>query len=93
MMIGLLSVKRTSRRVLRPAKGKRQKKTAAKGKPLFNKEKELQRSIAQIQKLEEEQEELYALLSDAALYKKDPEEVARVQIRSESVEDELFKAY
>ena len=79
--------------MLRPAKGKRQKKTAAKGKPLFNKEKELQRSIAQIQKLEEEQEELYALLSDAALYKKDPEEVVRVQIRSESVEDELLKAY
>lgn len=77
----------------REAQAKRQEKPADKRKRLRDEARELKCVVAQIQKLEKEQDELYALLADAAFYQKDPKEVVKVQVRSESVEDELLEAY
>jgi len=69
------------------------KKSVVKGKLSFKEEKELERLPLQIEKLEEEQEKLYALLADLAFYQRDPKEVVQTKARAEVVADELLKMY
>ncbi|MDD3374412.1 MAG: ATP-binding cassette domain-containing protein [Candidatus Omnitrophica bacterium] len=59
----------------------------------FNEQKELEKLPNQIQKLEEEQEKICALISDIGLYQKDPQKAVAAQIRSKVIVDELSKAY
>ena len=75
------------------SQSKNSSKSSAKRKLSFKEKEELKRLPDQIQKLEGEQEELYALLADVAFYQKDPKEVARVQARDESIVDELLELY
>ncbi|MCK5083122.1 MAG: ATP-binding cassette domain-containing protein, partial [Candidatus Omnitrophica bacterium] len=75
------------------SQSKNSSKSSAKRKLSFKEKEELKRLPDQIQKLEGEQEELYALLADVAFYQKDPKKVARVQARDESIVDELLELY
>jgi ATP-binding cassette subfamily F protein uup len=59
----------------------------------FKEERELEALPLKIEKLELEQEEIFALLSDINFYQKDPQEIARVNARSEDLADELLKVY
>ena len=75
------------------SQSKNSSKSSAKRKLSFKEKEELKRLPDQIQKLEGEQEELYALLADVAFYQKDPKKVARVQARDEFIVDELLELY
>jgi ABC transport system ATP-binding/permease protein len=74
------------------------KETVVREKPItqrklsFKEERELERLPAGIEKLEAEQEELYALLADIHFYERDPKEIARTKARLETLEDELLRA-
>lgn len=59
----------------------------------FKEKKELEDLPLIIEKLEAEQEEIFALLADVSFYQKDPKEIARVNTRSEALAEELLKAY
>jgi len=59
----------------------------------FKEERELEDLPAKIEKLEAEQEEIFALLADVSFYQKDPKEIARVNARSEALAEELLKVY
>ncbi len=74
-------------------------KPVKKEKPLvprkltFKEQRELESLPAKIEKMEEEQKELYRLLADFAFYQGDPAEVARVRARSVALSEELAQAY
>jgi ATP-binding cassette subfamily F protein uup len=59
----------------------------------FKEKQELQDLPARIEKMEAEQEKLYTLLADINFYKGDPKEVDEAEARSESLGEEIFKAY
>ncbi len=59
----------------------------------YKEEMERQRLPAEIERLEEEQEKLYALISDITFYQRDPKEVSQTQARADEVADQLLKAY
>ena len=59
----------------------------------FKEERELEGLPLRIEKLEDEQEEIFSLLADINFYHKDPQEVARVNARSETLAQELLEAY
>lgn len=70
-----------------------QKKSPAKRKLSFKEQRELEGLTARIEKLETEQEEIYALLADTSFYQRPPLEIARTKTRLESLEDELLAAF
>lgn len=80
-------------------KVKVEKKPAKKKKPpsprklTFKEQRELDGLPLKIEKLEQEQEELYTLLADIAFYQRAPEEIAKVKARSEFLSEEIEKAY
>jgi len=59
----------------------------------FKEEKELESLPLKIEKLEAEQEEIFALLADVSFYQKDPKEISRVNLRSETLAQELLESY
>lgn len=59
----------------------------------FKEQKELESLPEQIQRLEEEQEKICALLADVSFYQKDPKEVSTVQARDEAIVDKLLELY
>jgi len=59
----------------------------------FKEERELEGLPLRIEKLEAEQEEIFAVLSDVSFYQKDPKEIARVNARSEVLAQELLEVY
>jgi len=59
----------------------------------FKEQRELDSLPSLIEKMEAEQKELYALLSDFNFYQKDPADVAKTKARSEFLSNELEKAY
>ena len=59
----------------------------------YKEQRELEALPAKIEKLEEEQAKLVALLSDISFYQQDPREAARIQVRSEAVAEELLEVY
>ena len=59
----------------------------------FKEQKELEELPVKIEQLENEQENIFALLSDVSFYQKDQSEVNRVQARSEELSEELLKVY
>jgi len=59
----------------------------------FKEERELEGLPLKIEKLESEQEEIFALLADINFYQRDPKEVERVNARSETLAQELLEAY
>ena len=59
----------------------------------FKEERELESLPVKIEKLEVEQEEIFALLADINFYQKDPKEITRVNERSESLAQELLESY
>lgn len=69
------------------------KKSSTKRQLSFKEEKELKRLPSQIEKMEEEQEKLYALMADSAFYQKPPQEIVKVQDRAEAIVDDLMRAY
>jgi ATP-binding cassette subfamily F protein uup len=59
----------------------------------FKEERELEALPGKIEKLELEQEEIFALLADINFYQRDPKEIARVNARLEALAQELLEAY
>lgn len=59
----------------------------------YKEQRELELLPQQIQKLEAEQENLYARLADISFYQKDPKEVAQAQTRADEISEELLKLY
>jgi len=59
----------------------------------FKEERELESLPLKIEKLEDEQEEIFALLADINFYQKSPEEIQRVNSRAEAVGQDLLEAY
>jgi ATP-binding cassette subfamily F protein uup len=58
----------------------------------FNEQKELEGLPLEIEKLEAEQNALYALFADLNFYQRSPEEIAKAKARSEELSSELDKA-
>ncbi|MBU4303295.1 MAG: ATP-binding cassette domain-containing protein [Candidatus Omnitrophica bacterium] len=56
-------------------------------------QRELDNLALEIEKMEAEQKQLYALLADFKFYEKDPAEIASTKARSEFLSNELAKAY
>ena len=70
------------------------KKNSPKPRKLsFKENKELEELPQIIEKLEQEQKEIFTTLSDAGYYKKDPKEIESTQARSEQIEKEISNAY
>ena len=46
-----------------------------------------------IEKLETEQKQIYALLTDVSFYQKDPKDIAATKARLKAIDDELQAAY
>jgi ATP-binding cassette subfamily F protein uup len=59
----------------------------------FKEERELENLPLKIEKLEAEQEEIFTLLADINFYQRAPQEIQRVNSRSEAVAQELLEAY
>lgn len=59
----------------------------------FKEEKELAGLVIDIEKLETQQQELYALMADEDFYKQSAPEIKRAQEKLEEVEDALLKAF
>ncbi|NIX15954.1 MAG: ATP-binding cassette domain-containing protein [Candidatus Dadabacteria bacterium] len=59
----------------------------------FKENKELEELPQIIEKLEQEQKEIFSTLLDADYYKKDPKEIEATQSRSEEIEQEISNAY
>lgn len=59
----------------------------------FNEQRELEKLPLRIEKLEAEQNNLYALFSDITFYQKDPKEVAEAKARLEAVGIEIKEAF
>ncbi len=59
----------------------------------YKEQQEIDRLPSKIEKLEEEQKAIYALLADFSFYQRDPEEVSQTKARSATLSDELQKAY
>lgn len=59
----------------------------------FKEEKELTSLPERIEKLENEREELFRLMSDAEYFKKTPAEMSKAKTRLETIEEELISAY
>lgn len=59
----------------------------------FKEERELERLPAKIEKLEEEQEEICALMADVTFYQKDPHEITRLRTRLDEIADDLLLSY
>ncbi|NIT12722.1 MAG: hypothetical protein GTN99_00275 [Candidatus Dadabacteria bacterium] len=59
----------------------------------YKEQKELEELPRLIEKLEQEQIEIFNILSDTDYYKKDPNEVESTQLRSEELEQTISNAY
>ncbi len=59
----------------------------------FKEQRELDNLSSVIEKIEDEQREIYALLADFNFYQKDSAEIAKTKARLEFLSDELEKAY
>jgi ATP-binding cassette subfamily F protein uup len=59
----------------------------------FKEKHELEAFPGKIEKLEAEQKELYAALTDTNFYQKDPKDIAKAKNRLTTLEDELHAAY
>lgn len=78
---------KSNKEIIRP-------KTQAPAKKLsFNQQREINSFPALIEKMEAEQKEIFALLSDQNFYKKNPGDIAKVKARSEFLAGELKKIY
>jgi len=66
---------------------------STKRKLSYKEERELETLPAKIEKLEIEQEKIYALLADISFYQRDPKEVVSTKARLESIEEELSRNY
>ena len=88
--------KRNKPKETKPAtepQAKSPKRSPVKHKLSFKEKKELERLPEQIQKLEEEQDGIYALMGEPGFFKGDPKEIARARDRAEAIIDELLKVY
>jgi ABC transport system ATP-binding/permease protein len=59
----------------------------------FKESKELGGIERKIEKLEQEQQEVFAFLSDPETYRKSPEKIAEAKARSEELKEEIISAY
>ncbi|MBU4252416.1 MAG: ABC transporter ATP-binding protein, partial [Candidatus Omnitrophica bacterium] len=69
------------------------KKPVVARKLISGEQRELDNLASEIEKMEAEQKQLYALLADFKFYEKDPAEIASTKARSEFLSNELAKAY
>jgi len=56
-------------------------------------ERELERLVQKIQKLEDDREAIHTLMAEPNFYQKDPQEITKVKIKLELLEDELLEAF
>ena len=68
-------------------------KSLVRRKLSFKEQRELETLPQKIEKLELEQEELYALMADITFYQKDPKEVSQKKSWLETIESELLRSY
>lgn len=68
-------------------------KPREKKKLSYNEERELEKLVFKIEKLESQREELYAAVADPGFYQKDPKDIAYVRAQLESLEDTLLQAF
>ncbi|MFH0985556.1 MAG: ATP-binding cassette domain-containing protein [Candidatus Omnitrophota bacterium] len=59
----------------------------------FKERKEFEGLMPKIEKLEEEQKQIFSLFADSDFYKRPPNEIADAKARSEAIKGELMKAY
>jgi ATP-binding cassette subfamily F protein uup len=71
----------------------RLKKTLVARKLTYKEQRELDNLPSAIEKMEAEQKEIYALLTDLDFYQKDSAEIAKTKARLEFLSNELEKAY
>ena len=76
----------------KPVKAHRQERPVVARKLTFKEQKELDSLPLKIEKLEEEQKELFRLFADLAFYQRDPKEINQVKERSEELTLELEEA-
>ena len=69
-----------------------EKKSIPAGRSSLEK-KELEKLPEKIQKLEAEQEKIYAVLADPSFYQKDPEEISQVQKQADTLAREIQQLY
>lgn len=62
-------------------------------KRTYKEEKEITALPATIEKLENAQDELYTLMSEASFFKKSPQEISQAKAKLEQIEEDLLKAY
>jgi ATP-binding cassette subfamily F protein uup len=70
-----------------------EKKSAARRSLSYKEERELERLVVNIPKLEEEREEMYTLMSGPDFYRQDPKDIAKLKAKLEKLEDELLTSY
>ena len=59
----------------------------------FKEEKELASLPGKIERLESERKELFALMSDAAYFKKTPAEMSEAKTKLDTIEEDLVSAF
>jgi len=56
-------------------------------------ERELERLVIKIQENEEKREEIYTVMAESGFFQKDPQEITRIKVKLQTLEDELLQAY
>ena len=92
-----------SQRVMKPATGGTKTATSkdpsasekSQGAPQFSPagQRELKDLLKKIEKVEAEQEALYAVMAEPGFYQKDPKEISRVKLEAEALSAELAQMY
>lgn len=59
----------------------------------YNEERELERLVVKIEKLEAHREEIYAQMAEPSFYQKEPKEIAHIKMQLESLEDDLLSSF
>ncbi len=78
---------KTQKEVLAPQKSRDKRGLS------YKEERELERLVVKVEKLEAQREELYAMLAGPAFYQKEPKEIATVKAQLEALEDDLLATY
>ena len=81
---------KTRKNIIKPVKSK---KDNSPRKLSFKEKLELEELMPRIEKLEKEQEQIFALFADASFYQKNAREIASTKSRSDFLEEEIKKLY
>lgn len=70
-----------------------QQKSQEQRKLSYNEERELERLVEKIAKLEAQREEIYEQMAEPSFYQKDPKAIAFIKVQLEAVEDDLLTSF